>query len=58
MPTPMWIRRDTSDIQKAFQPIPSIQASSRKDFRPPPTLKSDFKRLLAHDIEHVNYNFE
>lgn len=58
MPTPTWTRRDTADIQGAFQTIPAIKASSRKDFRPPPTLHSDFKRLLDHDVEHVNYTFE
>lgn len=58
MPTPTWTRRNTADIQNAFQPIPSIKASSRKDFRPPPTQESDFKRLLDHDVPHTNFTFE
>lgn len=44
MPTPTWTRRNITEIQDAFQPIPSLSASSRKDFRPPPTIQSDFKR--------------
>lgn len=29
-----------------------------KDFRPPPTIQSDFKRLLSHNVEHVNFSYE
>lgn len=31
---------------------------SIKDFRPPSTIESDFKRLLDHHVPHVNFTFE
>ena len=52
----IWARRD--EIQKAYDSIPAVKEKSLKDFRPPPTIQSDFKRLLEHDVEHVNYTFE
>lgn len=52
----VWARRN--DIQDAFQTIPAKVESSRKDFRPPPTIESDFRRLLNHDVPHVNFTFE
>lgn len=58
MPTPTWTRRNITEIQDAFQPIPSLSASSRKDFRPPPTIQSDFKRQLDHEVPYVNFTFE
>lgn len=38
--------------------IPSAKSPSRKNFRPPPTIESDFRRLLEHDVPYVNYTFE
>lgn len=38
--------------------IPVVRETSRKDFRPPTTIEDDFRRLLAHDVPHVNYTFE
>lgn len=52
----IWMRRD--EIQASHSPIPAIKAQSLKDFRPPPTIESDFRRLLEHDVPHVNYSFE
>ncbi len=45
-------------MQEAFQPIPASKKRSGRDFRPPPTLEDDFRRLLNHDIPHTNYTFE
>ena len=58
MARPVWKRRDTEGIHGAFDLIPAVKASSRKDFRPPPTIESDFERYLAHDVPHVNFTFE
>ena len=33
-------------------------AKSTKDFRPPATIEDDFRRLLQHDVPHVNYTYE
>ena len=56
MPRVTWARRE--EIAEAFDPIaPKVQGSI-KDFRPPPTIEDDFRRLLAHDVPHVNYSFE
>lgn len=52
----VWARR--SDIQEAIATIPAKTEGSLKDFRPPPTIESDFRRLLAHDVPHVNFTFE
>ena len=52
----LWKRRD--DIEHAIPVIPARSKGSMKNFRPPPTLESDFRRLLAHDIPHINYTFE
>lgn len=38
--------------------VPAIKAGSQRDFRPPPTLESDFRRLLQHEVPHTNYTFE
>lgn len=52
----IWARKD--EIKNAHSTIPAVKTGSLKDFRPPPTIKSDFKRLLDHDVEHVNFSFE
>lgn len=52
----VWKRRDIS--AQPFDLIPSIQEGSIKDFRPPSTIESDFRRLLMHDVPHVNFTFE
>lgn len=52
----VWERRD--DIHGAVSTIPPMIAPSRKDFRPPPTIQDDFRRLLQHDVPHVNYTYE
>lgn len=46
-----WMTR--SDIEGAYETIPSEKKKSTRDFALPPTLKSDFIRLLAHD--HPNH---
>jgi len=46
------------DIHEAYDTIPALSMKSRKDFRPPPTIESDFQRLLMHDVPHVNFTFE
>ena len=52
----VWGRRD--DIKKAERLIPPVVAKSTKDFRPPATIEDDFRRLLQHDVPHVNYTLE
>lgn len=52
----IWKRRD--EIKNAYDLIPAVKRNSTKDFRPPPTIKSDFKRYLQHNVENVNYTFE
>ena len=52
----VWDRRQ--DIANAMTLIPPIVAKSTKDFRPPATIEDDFRRLLQHDVPHVNYTFE
>lgn len=52
----LWKRRD--EIKNAYPLIPAQVKGSMKDFRPPPTLDSDFRRQLQHDVPHVNYTFE
>lgn len=47
-----------NDIASSHETIPMMKKSSRKDFRPPVTIESDFKRYLEHDVENVNYTFE
>lgn len=51
-----WARKD--EIGDAYSTIPAISAGSRKDFRPPPTIESDFKRYLSHSVPNVNFTFE
>lgn len=59
MAKPQWITNErVEQIGKAKNTIPSIKKSSRRDFRQPPTIESDFQRWLDHDIPHVNYTFE
>ena len=52
----VWDRRE--NIQNAEKLIPPIVAKSTKDFRPPATIADDFRRLLQHDVPHVNFTFE
>ena len=52
----VWDRRE--DIKTAIDTIPTKVQGSLKDFRPPPTIESDFRRLLSHDVPHVNFTFE
>lgn len=52
----VWSRR--ADIQKAKTTISPKVEASRKDFRPPPTIEDDFRRLLDHDVPYVNFTFE
>lgn len=52
----VWDRRD--DIQNAMRTIPPIVQKSTKDFRPPSTIEDDFRRLLQHDVPHVNFTYE
>jgi hypothetical protein len=37
--------------------IPSDNIGYVRDFRPPPALEADFRKLLEHDINHVNVSF-
>ena len=52
----VWARRD--DIKNAKQTIAPKVMTSGKDFRPPATIEDDFRRLLEHDVPHVNFTFE
>ena len=47
-----------NQISDAHDAIPAPQRGSRKNFRPPVTIESDFKRYLDHDVPHANYTFE
>lgn len=59
MARPQWITEDRiTDIKDVYPLIPAMKAKSHRDFRPPPTLESDFKRLLEHDVPHTNFTFE
>lgn len=44
--------------RQPFRLIPPVVRGSVRDFRPPPTLESDFERLLMHDVPHVNFTYE
>ena len=52
----IWDRRE--NIKDAFSLIPPVVQKSTKDFRPPATIEDDFRRLLQHDVPHVNFTFE
>ena len=52
----VWERR--ADIQKSKSTILPYVEKSTKDFRPPPTIEDDFRRLLNHDVPYVNFTFE
>lgn len=52
----VWERREA--IANAWDKIPYTPRPSRDDFRPPSTIESDFKRLMDHDVPHVNFTFE
>lgn len=59
MARPQWITpQRVEDIGQAKQLIPPILKDSKRDFRPPPTILSDFSRLLDHDVPNTNYTFE
>lgn len=51
-------RKNSVDFSNVIPTIPSLSAGSIKDFRPPRTIESDFKRLLAHDVPYVNFTFD
>lgn len=54
-----WITNERLKEMKDSQSlIPPVLKGSGRDFRPPPTIESDFKRLLEHDVPHANYTFE
>lgn len=52
----VWDRRE--NISNAISLIPPVVQASEKDFRPPATIEDDFRRLLKHDVPHVNFTFE
>ena len=52
----VWDRE--ADIKGARKTIPFKQKPSNEDFRPPSRIETDFQRLLAHDVPHVNWTFE
>jgi len=52
----VWDRRD--NIANAISIIPPVVSLSQKDFRPPPTIADDFRRLLDHDVPYINYTYE
>lgn len=52
----VWERQN--DIAGSHQSIPMIKSDSRKNFQPPATIESDFRRLLKHDVSNVNYTYE
>ena len=52
----VWDHKD--DIANAIDTIKYTPLPSDEDFRPPSTIESDFTRLLAHDVPHVNWTFE
>lgn len=56
MPSVTWSRRE--EIEKAYSPIAAVVTPSYKDYRPPKTLEDDFRRLLAHEVQHTNFTFE
>lgn len=59
MARPQWMTADhLNNLKDAYKVIPAMRAQSHRDFRPPPTLESDFKRLLEHDVPHTNFTFE
>lgn len=46
------------EMSGAITVIPSASKASTKNFRPPETIKSDFVRLLQHEVPHVNFTFD
>ena len=46
------------DIKSSIDTIPFKKRESREDFRPPSQIETDFRRLLNHDVPHVNWTFE
>ena len=52
----VWDRR--TDIKNAKETIPFTPKASRENFKPPARIETDFQRLLAHDVPHVNWTFE
>lgn len=54
-----WITNERLKEMKDSQSlIPPVLKGSGRDFRPPPTIESDFTRLLQHDVPHTNFTFE
>lgn len=59
MARPQWVTDDRiADLKDAYKLIEGRKAASSRDFRPPPTLESDFARLLKHNVPHTNFTFE
>ena len=52
----VWDRRE--NIQKARKTIKYTQRASHENFRPPSQIETDFRRLLDHDVPHINFTFE
>jgi len=52
----VWDRR--TDIKNARQTIPFTPKPSKENFKPPARIETDFQRLLAHDVPHINWTFE
>lgn len=46
------------DMKGALPVIPCTQKSSTRNFKPPETIQSDFKRLLEHDVPYTNFTFD
>lgn len=52
----VWDRRE--NIINARGTIPFKQRASHENFSPPAQIETDFRRLLDHDVPHVNFTFE
>jgi hypothetical protein len=52
----VWDRRE--NIQKARNTIKFRERASYENFRPPSQIETDFRRLLDHDVPHINFTFE
>ena len=52
----VWDRR--TDIKNAKETIHFKEKPSKENFKPPARIETDFQRLLAHDVPHVNWTFE
>lgn len=52
----VWDRRE--NIKKSRDTIKYKPRESFENFRPPAQIESDFRRLLDHDVPHINHTFE